>query len=115
MKKDEIVTILRSSILLKNIELEKVRAIADICTVKYLKSGETVFRRDDYSTHFYLVGSGEVGLIVTQPSGAEAIVGRIRPGSHFGETSLLLGKSHTLTSRTVGDTVLFPFHPSERQ
>ncbi len=106
MKKDEIVEKLCSSILLKNLEFEKVNAIAEICTVKYLKSGETVFRRDEHSTHFYIVGSGEVGLIVTQPSGAETIVGRILPGGHFGETSLLLGKTHALTSRVVGDTVL---------
>ncbi|PIE88570.1 MAG: hypothetical protein CSA04_01225 [Bacteroidetes bacterium] len=111
MKKDEIAETLCSSILLKNVEREKVNVIADICTVKYLKSGDTIFSRGEHSTSFYFVASGEVGLIVTQPSGAETIVGRILPGCHFGETALLLGKSHGLTSRTVGDTVLICMAP----
>ena len=85
MKKDEVVRILRSSILFKNLEQEKMNAIAEICTVRYLKSGETVFRQGEYATHFHVVGIGEVGLVLTQPNGAETIVGRIAPGGHFGE------------------------------
>lgn len=109
MNKETIVHILESSMLFKKLGPSQLRAAADISTVRHLQSGDKVYEQGDNGRDFHILGRGEVELVLTRKDGTQSVVGRITPGGHFGETSLLTGKPHSLGARAVGDITLICF------
>ena len=109
MNKDTVVNILQSSMLFKKLGPRQLRAAADIANVRYFKAGQAIYRQGDAGTDFYVLGKGEVELFLTRKNGTQSVVGRIAPGGHFGETSLLTGKPHSLGARAVGESTLICF------
>ncbi|MGH7540345.1 MAG: Crp/Fnr family transcriptional regulator [Gemmatimonadota bacterium] len=68
-------------------------------------AGATVFERGSTSEALYVVLSGAVS--VSEPSGDdETEIAVVRPGSSFGELSLMLRTTHTKTARTTEATEL---------
>lgn len=110
MNKDKVVNILQSSMLFKKLGPRQLRATADIAEVRQLDPGEWVYRQGKAGTDFYVLAKGEIELVLTRKNGTTSVVGRIAPGGHFGETSLLTGKPHSLGARTVGKTALICFN-----
>jgi CRP-like cAMP-binding protein/ferredoxin len=106
MKKDTIARILKSSMLFKNLGPRQLLAAAEIAKVRYLSHGQKVYNQGEHGTDFYVLGIGEVELVLTRKDGSQSVVGRITPGGHFGETSLLTGKEHSLSARAVGDVAI---------
>jgi len=109
MKKDAVARILQSSMLFKKLGPSQIMATAEISTVRYLSAGEMIYQQNDQGTDFYVLGIGEVELILTRKDGSQTIVGRITPGGHFGETSLLTGKPHALSARAISDIAVICF------
>lgn len=95
--------------LFKKLGPSQLRAAADISTVRYLADGQAIYEQEDQGTDFYVLGIGEVELVLTRKDGTQSVVGRIIPGGHFGETSLLTGKPHSLGARAVGEIALICF------
>jgi len=95
--------------LFKKLGPSQLRAAADICTVRYYDGGQWVYEQGDNGRDFYILGIGEVELVLTRKDATTSVVGRITPGGHFGETSLLTGKPHALGARSVGDIALICF------
>lgn len=95
--------------LFKKLGPSQIAATAEISVVRYLSAGETIYQQGDQGTDFYILGVGEVELILTRKDGSETVVGRIAPGGHFGETSLLTGKPHALSARAISDIALICF------
>ncbi|MCJ7663932.1 MAG: cyclic nucleotide-binding domain-containing protein, partial [Desulfobacterales bacterium] len=65
----------------------------------------TVIQEGTLPAFLYLIKSGRAEVIIDE-SGKEVIVGHLAAGDIFGEISLLLGRNHTASVRTVTRTEL---------
>ncbi|NLE43459.1 MAG: cyclic nucleotide-binding domain-containing protein [Chloroflexi bacterium] len=81
-------------------------AVAEIAKREEYPAGRVICRQGETGHVLYLVEVGELRVIHIDPQGAEAEVGRMRDGDHFGETSLLLGEPHDATIQVVRDARL---------
>jgi len=109
MKPDSIQHNLKHSILFRNLEIEQLEAISSKAFVRHVSEGDFVHRRGDAADTFYVVAVGEAELTLEGDDGVRSIVGRVGPGGHFGETSLLTHKPQSLTVRALCDLVLICF------
>ncbi len=109
MNKESIALVLQKSVLFQGLGPTQLLTAASISRVLVFREGAHVYLRDDPGEAFYVVADGEVELVLPYEGGRESIVGRIGPGGHFGETSLITGKPHSLTARAMGDLILISF------
>ncbi|PID44145.1 MAG: hypothetical protein CR981_01595 [Proteobacteria bacterium] len=109
MKPEDIKKSLQQSMLFKDIDPEQLSIITNQAEIRYIDIGDFVHRKGDKADTFYLVAIGEVELTCEGSNGVTSIVGRIGPGGHFGETSLLTRKPHNLSIRALYDLVLICF------
>ncbi len=109
MKKENIARVLRKSVLFQKLGPTQLLTAASISRVLVFKDGTYIYRRDDPGEAFYVVAEGEAELVLPRKVGDERIVGRIGYGGHFGETSLITGKPHSLAARALGNLVLISF------
>ncbi|MFM8585967.1 MAG: cyclic nucleotide-binding domain-containing protein [Gammaproteobacteria bacterium] len=68
------------------------------------KSGEVVFKRNDYTNSFYTIFSGSVEIQVDDNDPAKRVV--LSTGQFFGEMGLLSGRRRTATALAGRDCVL---------
>lgn len=66
----------------------------------------TIFWMNERGENLYIIQSGRVAISYTDEQGREIELNTLRPGSFFGELSLIDGGPHTATARTIGETVL---------
>ena len=95
--------------LFKNLDLQQLSIITDQAEVRHVAEGAFVHRKGDKADTFYVVAMGEAELTLEGGDGITSIVGRVGPGGHFGETSLLTFKPQALTVRALCDLVLICF------
>jgi transcriptional regulator with AAA-type ATPase domain/NAD-dependent dihydropyrimidine dehydrogenase PreA subunit len=88
---------------------EQMRLIARRSEVRHVSEGETVYRKGDEADFLFLVVVGEIELVLESEDGAQAIVGKVSTGGHFGETSFFTEKARSLSARAVCDGVLICF------
>ncbi|MEQ8736060.1 MAG: cyclic nucleotide-binding domain-containing protein [Rhodospirillaceae bacterium] len=69
------------------------------------KAGETIFERNDYSSTFYTVFTGQVGIQINQNDPSQVV--KLREGEFFGEMGLISGRRRTATVVAVTDCVVF--------
>ena len=72
---------------------------------RVLDADSTVIQAGALPTFLYLIKSGRAEVFL-EKSGKEVIVGHLAAGDIFGEISLLLGRNHTASVRTVTRTEL---------
>ena len=99
MKKEAIKQNLQQSVLFKNIGPEQLEEITDNAAIRHVPQGGFVHRKGDQADTFYIVAMGEAEVTLQGEDGALSIVGRVGPGGHFGETSLLTKRPQSLTVR----------------
>ena len=109
MKPENIRESLQQSMLFKNLDSAQLDIITDQAKVRHVKEGDFVHRKGDKADIFYVVAVGEAELTLEGGDGITSIVGRVGPGGHFGETSLLTFKPQSLTVRALCDLVLICF------
>ena len=109
MKKESIVGVLGKSILFQKLEPTRLLILAEHSRVSVFQEGEYIFQQNDPSEGLYLVAAGEVELVLSLGYGGESVVARIGPGGHFGETSLLTGKPHSLGAKACRDLIVVWF------
>jgi hypothetical protein len=79
-----------------------VEQLASRLTSVQARAGEEIIRRGDHGDRFYIVGSGEVEVLLDgEPPRREG------PGSYFGEIALLRDVPRTATVRAATDVELF--------
>ena len=109
MKKEAIKQNLQQSVLFKDIGPEQLAEITDNAAIRHVPQGDFVHRKGDQADTFYIVAMGEAELTLQGEDGALSIVGRVGPGGHFGETSLLTKRPQSLTVRALCDVVIICF------
>ncbi|HKI22379.1 MAG TPA: MFS transporter [Gaiellaceae bacterium] len=77
-------------------------SLAQVLRPVRLASGEELFRQGDVGDRFYIVGDGEVEIVIDG-----RVVRETGPGGYFGEISLLRDVPRTATVRAKGDVELF--------
>ena len=77
-------------------------SLAQVLRPVRLASGEELFRQGDVGDRFYIVGDGEVEIVIDGRVVRETV-----PGGYFGEISLLRDVPRTATVRAKGDVELF--------
>jgi CRP-like cAMP-binding protein len=112
MKQENIAGVLGKSMLFQKLESIRLLTIAGLSQVSVYREGEYIFHQNDPSEGLYLVAAGEVELVLSLGYGGESVVARIGPGGHFGETSILTGKPHSLGARACRDLILVWFERS---
>jgi CRP-like cAMP-binding protein len=72
---------------------------------RVVDADSTVIQEGALPTFLYLIKSGRAEVFIAK-GGKEVIVGHLAAGDIFGEISLLLGRNHTASVRTVSRTEL---------
>ncbi len=106
MKSELIRQYLKHTVLFKNLSAQQLDTISENVSVRHVAEGEIVHQRGDTADTFYVVAVGEMELLSEGDDGIKTIVGRVGPGGHFGETSLLTNKPQSLTIKSLCDAVL---------
>lgn len=97
---------LRQISLFAKLSEDDLEAVAGIVQRAEYRAGEEISRQGQIGLTAYLVESGELRVLSVDPQGVEHEVGRLGPGSFFGQTSLLLGEVRDATVEVVQDAVL---------
>lgn len=94
--------ILRRTSFFAAIEAETLLTIEQGSRLKEFAAGATVVEEGDAGTSLFLVIAGLLEVVKEVPDKAARVVGRLEPGSVFGEMSLLTGapRSATVTAAT---------------
>ena len=92
---------------------DDLKAVAELVKHVQYPAGSVICRQGEHGLTAYVVESGELRVLHTDPQGIEQEVARLGPGTYFGETSLLLGEPRDATVEVVQDAVLLYFNKDE--
>ena len=81
------------------------RRLVERFSHQVIASATVVIQEGTLPSYLYLIKSGRAEVFM-QEGGKEIIVGHLAAGDIFGEISLLLGRNHTASVRTVSRTDL---------
>jgi CRP-like cAMP-binding protein len=87
-------------------EEEEVRGFLSSCKQKTYIGGQRIFNQGEPASHFYMLVSGEVSIVVRSHE-SDTEVARLDPGEIFGEMALLENIPRTASAVTVEESVLF--------
>ena len=86
---------------LANLPIKPFGQISEAIITKVAKSGDFIYRHNDYSNSFFTIIEGQVTL--SSAEGCDTILG---PGQFFGEMSLLSGRPRIGNAVAGNDTIL---------
>ena len=102
-------TYLQKAYLFKGVPEFELEIVAQSATERILEPDEFVYHKGDEGNEFYIVAEGKVQLVVEEHGNFTCIVEQISSGGHFGEVSLLTGKSRSLSVKALSRTRLLVF------
>jgi CRP/FNR family cyclic AMP-dependent transcriptional regulator len=91
------VELLRRVPLLQSLSDGELRAIANLATRKRVRVRETVVQQSEPGTELYVLVTGHLKVVSTDPEGRDAGLGVMGPGEVFGEVALLDGGPRSAT------------------
>ena len=97
---------LREHALFNGLGPQVIERLSACATIRKLKSGTTIFSKDDPGTGLFAVISGIVKIRVPSPDGREAVLNLVYEGEIFGEIALLDGQPRTADAVTMTDCEL---------
>jgi len=103
---DEIIELLKKVDILGPLKDEELTMLAEDLSHHLFGKGEAVCKQGDPGTTFYIIKSGLIAVKVKGADGVEVEVARLKPGSYFGEMSLLTGDVRTSTCTALEDSEL---------
>jgi CRP-like cAMP-binding protein len=92
--------------------LSEMRSRLRSIVEKRYKAGEVIFRQGDYPDRLYVIGKGEVDVILESPGKADAILTRLGKDQFFGEIGILSDTPRTATIRAATDVEVLSIHRS---
>lgn len=99
--------------LLKDMPEEQLKKISAITQFQEYESGKILFKQNQKPDFFYLLFQGRVLLSSTSSSGIELPVGIVYPGSCFGISALILGRSSSAKAETMEKSTLIQLPEKE--
>ena len=97
---------LREHALFSGLGPQVVERLSGCATIRNIKSGATIFLKDDPGTGLFAVSGGIVKIRVPSPDGREAVLNLVYPGEIFGEIALLDGQPRTADAVAMTDCEL---------
>jgi len=99
-------SLLRSVSLFDSLDHEELVKLSALLKRKTYSKNETVFWMHEKGDHLYIIESGLVSISFTDGEGQETELALLKPGSFFGELSLIDGGPHSASARAKTDAVL---------
>ncbi|MBV8882020.1 MAG: mechanosensitive ion channel, partial [Planctomycetaceae bacterium] len=103
---DEIIELLQKVDILQPLKEEELTMLAEDLSHHLFGKGEAVCRQGDPGSTFYIIKTGLVAVRVKGSDGVEVEVARLKPGTYFGEMSLLTGDARSSTVVALEDSEL---------
>jgi len=103
---DEIKPLLEASFLTKNLNEEMVNKVAAAMQPMHFKEGDLIIKYGDVGTHYFILSSGSVKVIVYQPKtdptdpnlGSKVMFTKVMDkGAGFGELALIYNDKRSAT------------------
>jgi len=79
---------LRQTRMFADLSSENLATVADVCTLRSLEKGETLFHEGDKAEGFYVLQAGAISVFKITPDGREQIICVFRPPESFAEVTL---------------------------
>ncbi|MDH4164627.1 MAG: cyclic nucleotide-binding domain-containing protein [Nitrospirota bacterium] len=98
--------ILGSVELFSSLPPEVLHKLANTLTTRILSAGEVVFRQTAPGEAFYVVVSGSVRILRSDPDGTVVVLSHRGPGEGFGEIAVLTNGPHSSSAETTTRTSL---------
>jgi ATP-binding cassette subfamily B protein len=96
---------LHSIPMLKSLDNDTLKTLADIFVTERSPAGREVFREGDLGDKFYIVARGTLTVWVNTPDGGQKQIRTMDDGDHFGEIALMEDTPRTATVRTSTDCI----------
>jgi small-conductance mechanosensitive channel len=103
---DETIELLKKVDILQPLKDEEVTMLAEDLSHHLFGKGEAICKQGDPGSTFYIIKTGLIAVKVKGADGVEVEVARLKPGSYFGEMSLLTGDPRSSTCTAVEDSEL---------
>src|SRR5579862_3152195 len=103
---DEIIDLLKKVDILQPLKDEEMTMLAEDLSHHLFGKGEAICKQGDPGSTFYIIKTGLIGVRVKGADGVEVEVARLKPGSYFGEMSLLTGDPRSSTCAALEDSEL---------
>lgn len=103
---DEVIDLLKKVDILQPLREEEQTMLAEDLSHHLFGKGEAICKQGDPGSTFYIIKSGLIGVKVKGADGVEVEVAKLKPGSYFGEMSLLTGDVRTSTCTALEDSEL---------
>lgn len=81
--------LLRNTALFADLDEAQLGRVAEICQEQTYRSGETIFREGEPGNRLFIIVSGSVRISRDIPNAGEEALAVLKPGTCFGEMSVL--------------------------
>ena len=88
LRRAALTSTLRQSRMFADLSFDNLMAVADVCSLKSLQKGATLFREGDRAEGFYVLQTGAISVFKITPDGREQIICVFRAPESFAEVTL---------------------------
>ncbi|MFN0071969.1 MAG: patatin-like phospholipase family protein [Chloroflexota bacterium] len=100
-------TTARDNDLLRGLTTDQIEQVFPLLEPRTFQAGDVILRQGDSGDSLYIVDTGLVGVILTQPGGGSSTLAQLGPGQIFGEMAILMGKPRTAEIRALTSTTTY--------
>lgn len=98
--------LLRSTALFADLDEAQLQRVLEICREQRYQSGEVIFREGEPGNRLFLIVSGSVRISRDIPNAGEEALAVLKPGTCFGEMSVLDRSERSTDAFAAEDCVL---------
>ena len=95
---DRLISALKSSIILQNLNARELRRFARICEPRDYDAGERLVEQDAVGSDLHVLIEGAVDISVHGKGGEDVLVSEVRKGDVFGEASIFMDLPRTASA-----------------
>jgi CRP-like cAMP-binding protein len=106
MGREELLAFLRTTSFFGGLEATVAEVMAGMLKERHVAAGETLFEENDDGKSMFIVRSGELIVQRACADGTQTRLLMMRPGDHFGVTSLIEMEPRAFSCRAEKDSVL---------